>query len=134
MWAAALLTDVGHGGEQLAGLARVDHHAPVHDFGDLRWLPAQPVERIRRQLLHLEGVSDHVGEDGAFTRDRRRAGGPAVLRYRDLVEDGPGMLGLTDLTDRKRGLLQPPQRRCDRWRAVQLARRRGQREMPQGTA
>ena len=51
MWAATLLTYVGHGGEQVAGLTRVDHDTSVHDFGDLRRLPAQPVERIRRQLL-----------------------------------------------------------------------------------
>jgi hypothetical protein len=101
MRAASLLTYVGHGGEQFAGLARVDHNAPVHHLGDFRGLPAQPVERVRWQFFQLDGVPDHVGEDGSLTRDRRRAGGPAILRYGDRVQDGTGMLGLADLADRK---------------------------------
>jgi hypothetical protein len=101
VWPPPLLTYVGHGGEQFAGLAWVDYNAPVHDLGDLRGFPAQPVERVRWQLLKLDGVPDHVGEDGPLPRDCGRAGGPAILRYRDRIEDCTGMLWLADFADRK---------------------------------
>ena len=42
----ALLADVGHGGKQLARLARIDDGAAVYDLGDLGRCPAQPVEGL----------------------------------------------------------------------------------------
>jgi len=44
VWPPSLLTYVGHGGEQFAGLVWVDYNAPVHDVGDLRGFPAQSVK------------------------------------------------------------------------------------------
>jgi hypothetical protein len=38
-----LITDIGDGYEQLAGLAWVDDDAVVNDLRDFRWFPAQPV-------------------------------------------------------------------------------------------
>jgi len=42
-------------------LAWVDYNAPVHDVGDLRGFPAQSVERVRWQLLKLDGMRRELG-------------------------------------------------------------------------
>ncbi|HWG64075.1 MAG TPA: hypothetical protein VG253_20495 [Streptosporangiaceae bacterium] len=81
MRSAPLLADVGHGSEQLAGLARVDDDTAVYHLGDLGRPPAHPVEGVGLHLLLLQRVPDHVGEHRALARDRRRTGRLAVLLH-----------------------------------------------------
>jgi hypothetical protein len=74
---------------QLAGLARVDDDAAVHDLGHLGWSPAQPVQGVRGHLFQLDRVPDDVGEDGSLARDRGRARRAAILKDGDRIKAAP---------------------------------------------
>jgi hypothetical protein len=56
--------------EQLAGLARVHDDPPVNHLGDLRQLPLDSIERVRRKFLQLDRIVEHVVERYPLAVDR----------------------------------------------------------------